>query len=287
MKLISVVLLCISFSLSATTKQSNVIYGQDNREDVYKVSNEQFKQLAESTAAMIDESSVKQNGSALTVTGPTLLDRGMCPSERFANQITAANCSGFLIDKDLIATAGHCLRSQADCERYVWVFNYKQKDDKGGPVTVAASDVYQCKKLIKSVVDSTTKNDFAIVQLTKATNKRPLKFRTEGAPEVGTSVVVIGHPTGLPTKVADGAKVRSTQQSFFVANLDTYGGNSGSAVFNASNGIVEGILVRGETDYVRTSAGCIASNVCKDSECRGEDVTYSKALVETLKLIRR
>lgn len=287
MKLIFTTLLFISFSLSATTKQSNVIYGQDNREDIYKVSNEQFKQLAESTAAMIPITSLKEELNSLVVTGPTMLQRGMCPTERFVNQITAANCSGFLIDKDLIATAGHCLRSQADCEKYAWVFNYKQKDDKGGPITVGTDDVYKCKKLVKTVLDSSTKNDFAIVQLTKKTNKRPLKFRTSGTPEVGSEILVIGHPTGLPTKVADGAKVRSNEQSYFVANLDTYGGNSGSAVFNANDGIVEGILVRGETDYVRTSAGCIASNVCKDSECRGEDVTYSKALVETLKLIRR
>lgn len=49
-------------------------------------------------------------------------------------------------------------------------------------------------------------------------------------------------PAGLPQKIAGGAKVRSIQTGFFVANLETDGGNSGSAVFNLSNGVIEGIL---------------------------------------------
>ena len=57
-----------------------------------------------------------------------------------------------------------------------------------------------------------------------------------------------------------------------MANLDTYGGNSGSAVFNAKTGLVEGILVRGEQDYVQ-KGDCRVSNVCPADGCRGEDVT--------------
>ena len=59
---------------------------------------------------------------------------------------------------------------------------------------------------------------------------------------------------------------------FFSANLDTYGGNSGSAVFNAVNGQIEGILVRGATDYV-SRGGCRVSNRISNSSGRGEDVT--------------
>jgi hypothetical protein len=57
-----------------------------------------------------------------------------------------------------------------------------------------------------------------------------------------------------------------------VANLDTYGGNSGSPVFNATNHQVEGILVRGENDFV-TNGSCYVSLVCPTTGCRGEDVT--------------
>ena len=63
------------------------------------------------------------------------------------------------------------------------------------------------------------------------------------------------------------------QLAFFVANLDTYGGNSGSPVFASDTNRVEGILVRGETDFEQTPAGCQISLVCPTSGCRGEDIT--------------
>ncbi len=85
--------------------------------------------------------------------------------------------------------------------------------------------------------------------------------------------MVIGHPAGLPTKIAGGAQGRDrTNEGFFTANLDTYGGNSGSAVFNSLTGLVEGILVRGEQDYMQ-KGDCRVSNLCPVDGCRGEDVT--------------
>ena len=91
---------------------------------------------------------------------------------------------------------------------------------------------------------------------------------------------VIGHPVGLPAKVAGGAIVRdNTPNPFFVANLDTYGGNSGSPVFNSRTHRVEGILVRGERDFV-ARGNCTVSFVCPTTGCRGEDVTRITKLRE-------
>ena len=74
--------------------------------------------------------------------------------------------------------------------------------------------------------------------------------------------------------MAAGANIRkSVHRNFFVANLDTYAGNSGSPVFNTDTGLIEGILVRGEQDFVFTQAGCYLSNACPSDGCRGEDVT--------------
>ncbi|MFN8369647.1 MAG: S46 family peptidase [Bacteriovoracaceae bacterium] len=91
---------------------------------------------------------------------------------------------------------------------------------------------------------------------------------------------------GLPTKISDGANVRTNNNpKYFVANLDTYGGNSGSAVFNTKTGEVEGILVRGENDYVYDSAqGCRVSNKCTNAGCRGEDVTRITNIKELMSL---
>ena len=86
-------------------------------------------------------------------------------------------------------------------------------------------------------------DDFALIQLDrKVTDRRILDYRRKGRISKGENLVVIGHPSGLPTKIADGAYVKSLKNKFFRANLDTYGGNSGSAVFNANTGVVEGIV---------------------------------------------
>jgi hypothetical protein len=134
------------------------------------------------------------------------------------------------------------------------------------------SEVYGCKRIVKSAVlaDGT---DYSVVELDRSvTNHQPLKLRRSGAPAVGDSLVVIGNPSGLPTKVADGAKIRTLFPAYIRANLDTYGGNSGSAVFNAQTLEVEGILVRGEQDFV-VQGNCMVSKRCDDNACRGEDVT--------------
>ncbi|MGK7898838.1 MAG: serine protease [Xenococcus sp. (in: cyanobacteria)] len=63
-------------------------------------------------------------------------------------------------------------------------------------------------------------------------------IRRSGKIKDEKNVFVIGHPSGLPLKFANGTQVRDhSPSSFFVANLDTYGGNSGSPVFNEDEGL--------------------------------------------------
>ena len=80
-------------------------------------------------------------------------------------------------------------------------------------------------------------------------------------------------PSGIPLKYAPGAEIRDiSKPEFFVANLDTFGGNSGSGVYDQATKELVGILVRGDTDYVLDS-GCRGDNVCPSSGSLGEDVT--------------
>jgi V8-like Glu-specific endopeptidase len=269
-KLIAIILL-FSFASYGSEK---VIYGDDNRADWYESTNATYRDLALSTAAMINKNSLIKNDGFYKISGVSLRGRGMCSTERFANQITAARCSGFLVGEDLLVTAGHCIEDEKDCAKYSWVFDYRLefKGDKAN--TVEENSVYECSKIIERSLPTFGNDDYALIKLNrKATDKKPLRYRTNGKIKKGEPLVVIGHPTGLPTKIADGANVRRRKGKYFVANLDTYGGNSGSAVFNVNTGLVEGILVRGATDYVSRN-GCRQSNTIGNNAGRGEDVTY-------------
>jgi V8-like Glu-specific endopeptidase len=276
--------LLLTGSLFASNK---VIYGDDDRLDVFESRNKKYIKLSKSTAAMIPNHKIESlNAYEVTLGGKTLADGGKCSTENFASQPTTANCSGFLVDKNKIVTAGHCIKDMDDCKESSWVFDYKVSYSSQSKVIVSKKKVFKCKKIISQSLDESTKNDYALIELTEAvTDREPLKFRKSGKAKVGDKLVVIGHPSGLPTKIAAGAKVRKVGKIFFTANLDTYGGNSGSAVFNATTGVVEGILVRGDQDYKWDfNQGCMVSNQISDSSGRGEDVTLITNIKELKKI---
>lgn len=252
-----------------------VIYGEDNRLDLYQVTDALWKQKTNSTVALMSSSKVTPNGLGgfRISTSAYGSSQSLCKNEPFYEQVTAAFCSGSLIAPDIIMTAGHCVRNQSSCESTKFVFNFAYAEAGKTPNNVGADDVYSCKQLIHSEVNSSNDSDFALIRLDrKVVGHDPLAIRQQGKISDTENIVVIGHPSGLASKIAGGASVRDNSlETYFIANLDTYGGNSGSAVFNEA-GLVEGILVRGERDFVYKN-GCYVSNVCTNSGCRGEDVT--------------
>ncbi len=266
-------MLLVSFSLFATTKKE-VVYGEDNRVDVYASTQSAYVEYSRATAAMVPNILLHATGKETIIRSASLTERGICADQKFAAQPTAARCSGFLISENVLVTAGHCIRNDADCKINRWIFDYKIDHADQVKVKVPNKSVFTCKKILGRMFEENDGTDYAVIELTKkVTDRRPLTFRKSGKIEPGTSLVVIGHPSGLPTKIADGAKVRSVNDKFFVADLDTFGGNSGSAVINTKTGEVEGILVRGETDYIDNEArGCKEVNTCLQDDCRGEDV---------------
>ena len=274
MSKITLVFLIFS-TLALGNDRAKVIYGEDDREDILNTKNHHYQYLAESTAAMINKNKfIKQNGSYV-VTGQLLKDKmNLCEEERFGNHVTAATCSGFLVAPNILVTAGHCAEVSNFCSNFYWAFNYYHQRD-GKPIKISEDNVYRCNKILYKVKDSRIKQDFAVIELDREVPwRKPLELRQDGDTPNGESIFVIGNPTGMPTKVSDGAYVRdNSHPQFLLTNLDTFGGNSGSAVFNSETGLVEGILVRGERDYVYDSVKkCYRPKYCSMSECRGEDV---------------
>ena len=131
--------------------------------------------------------------------------------------------------------------------------------------------------------------DYSVIQLDrKVTDREPLKFRTKGKVPTHAKVMTIGHPGGIATIITPNGRVRSNDNPvYFSTTLDTFGGNPGSPVINEKTGIVEGILVRGEEDYISDQeAGCERLNRCKFNECNGEEVTRITNLKILKKLVK-
>jgi hypothetical protein len=248
-----------------------VVYGGDDRINVSAASG-YLQSLARSTAAQISPSKWDSNFNLVNETLGKRLS--LCPGEKFEDEVSVSRCSGFLVGPDTIVTAGHCVQSEFECSEYRWVFDYKDNPSKVKP-----ENIYQCQSIVKQVLDNNSSLDYAVIKLDRAVSDRKFfRVRSSGDAEVGAPLVVIGHPSGLSTKIADNAEVRrNSDANFFVANLDVFGGNSGSAVLAANSSTVEGILVRGEEDYIVVDGPdggrCRRVNQCSDSGCNGEEVT--------------
>lgn len=276
-QLIALTSLFVLSSAFASNKRMDVVYGPDNRQDIYQVQNQLHLMLARSTAGMVDIRQIQKSSrpNVFDLNQTPSLERGMniCPSESFSQQPLAPVCSGFLIAPNLLVTAGHCYKQETTpeeaCKNYAWVFDYNMQSPTHNPTkNISINNIYSCKWVMSAELNRTM--DYAIVMLDRpVVGRTPLKFRTAGQIANNAQLLVIGHPTGLPTKVSEGGRVtRNMDTTRFSTTLDTFAGNSGSAVFDARTGIVEGILIQGRTDYrlskPNNSESCQVVNKCDE-----------------------
>lgn len=263
--------------------QDEVVYGTDNRLDVYEHPDASLRARAQqATVALMSPSDFNAtNPDNVTFNGSTLeVAFDLCSTERFLDDPTSAFCSGTLIDDDLVLTAGHCVTNSSDCNGTRFVFNY-YRDSATTLQTVTTADIFSCSQIVareqRTVGGQTL--DYAVIRLDRAATPRftPAPVRTGNtALSSGQNVAVIGSGSGVPFKIDAGGSVRDARASvldYFVASTDTFGGNSGSGVYETNSYTVAGILVRGETDY-KANGSCNVVNTCTESGCGGEEITY-------------
>ena len=265
------VLLLLTVSYTFATEK--VIYGKDNRKDVYEVTNKLHLKLAKSTASLIMKKRLTKSHGAFYANSTQTLAEGrsnICPSENFSDQPTLSHCSGFLVSPDTMISAGHCYDSAHSCSQSVWVFDYQMDNVSSINLDmISRRNVYECKKVIKSKFRDG--EDYAIIKLKrKVLGRTPLKFRKIGKISSRSKLLVIGSPSGLPLKVANGGTVLNNSGKYqFLTSLDTFKGNSGSPVFDSRTGLVEGILVSGKIDYVPSRSydmnSCKIVNQCSQN----------------------
>lgn len=279
----------VSFTASPEPGAAKTISGEDDRRDIYAVQDSRIREWADSTCALVDASQLVDLGGgefklrthaytlSFAINGfPISLEP--CDGEPFAGQPVAANCTGFVIGDDLIATAGHCVDDAFNLDDVRFIFGFRMLNASEANTRFSADRIYSAVEVIAGS-NELRADDFAIVRVDRpitAPGAVPLPLRQVDAVPVGARVGVIGHPLGLPAKATFGASMvtgNDPDSQFFVTDIDAFGGNSGSPVFNADSGIVEGVLVRrSPTDDRRFSVRasgvglqfCFASTVVEE-----------------------
>ncbi len=272
-------------------EQYPVLYGQDSRTEIFQHTDSKLKEMAASVGVFVRSEQVKATGNSVKLEGHTLNEMSemgwlvrdanvsMCSEELFTSQIAPGFCTGFLVKNDILVTAGHCLQ-KVPCSDTSIVFGY-QMESSNSLAALTKENVFQCAEVIAQEIPSQENQylDYAIIKLDRTTGRAGLDYVTDDLLEAQNNVAVLGYPSGLPMKIASNAIVISNDGNdpFFVANLDTFGSNSGSPVINTNTYQVEGILVRGMTDYVLSSDGsCVQVNHCPEGggpNCAGENAT--------------
>ena len=283
----------ISFVWLALTTHANFVkgfglYGEDNRHEILdKVDFANVWQQSNSVALVIEKSELLQSfqSKQLELVTQTLQEKyRVCPDERFAQQKTAGLCTAFLVTKDLIVTAGHCLEGHESCQDLAFVFGLRQEQVVNQErIFLDTSKVFTCQAVLYYSSFNDNGVDLAVLRLDRSLSESfPLKIEPKRVLEKHTKLYMIGHPLGLSQKVSlMGTVIENFEEDYFSSDLDSYHINSGSPVFNEVTGLVEGALIRGQEDFVERD-GCYVSSVCKGPLCLGEEVLRGSVILGVL-----
>jgi V8-like Glu-specific endopeptidase len=287
---------CICFVPSSYSTdlivEDKAIYALDGRYEVIETP-ALLRQVAHSVGAIVVSRNLSQTDADRWVLslGSTGRDKGWCETERFIDQPTAASCTGFLLSPDRFATSAHCVQPLDDpgapglaCPNVSVVFGYAL--DETGQVTTEFSNnqVYRCETVLAGESDPTG-SDWRVLELDREVQHIDALTVYQGeAISSAWELAIIGHPNGLPAKVGMDARVLDASPgSYFVTDIDSYVGNSGSPVFTEHQGqpVVVGLLSRGADDFEQVSNGaesCLQSRQCTVESCGGEHVTPAHVL---------
>jgi hypothetical protein len=267
------------------TEASAVVFGADDRVELAALEDASLRDFGtQSVVALVEDATVAalgtspEDGALHVFEAPSWAERrGLCDDVRFAEQPSAATCSGILVGEDLVLTAGHCARG-LDCSALSVVFGFHY-DDAGVPHQLGADDVYRCSQVVTFEIPTIeTHLDYGFLRLDRpvAAPRRPLRLpQNAEAVSRSAALTAFGFGGGIPLK-AQTVPIfdeRAASLDYFITALDAFEGDSGAPVLSAG-GTVVGIVTGGQGDYQRTAAGC--TDIATDVESEAaEHVTYA------------
>jgi hypothetical protein len=264
------------------TGSDAVVYGQDDRVEVFEASG-RLRELAESSLVAL----VTDTEDPWAAPSWSSVD-ALCPDVRYAEQPSGATCTGVLTAPDLVLTAGHCARN-LDCSalRIIFGFHY---DGAEQPHPLDSDDVFYCREVVDYSVPSVLGAlDFGWLRLDRRADGRGRAAalpRVASASMSGSAVQTVGFSGGIPAKVRGGGKVlddREATLDYFTTDLDLFAGDSGAPVLDAAGSIV-GIASGGEQDLqLDLERQCHEVTAFNGSDgMLGERITYAFQAVSSL-----
>lgn len=225
------------------------IIGEDDRRDEYSTDvSDALRALGRSTAMIIDRSIISPDtdGHVRLISETLGASYYMCPGETFREQPVTGMCSAWLVAPDIMVTNGHCITSQVDCDNKSFVFDYAITHEDQDINRVHEDNIVACDRVLAWDYTNNCDVDYAVIKLAREVRERtPLDVRRPEDTFAQDNLVIIGHPFGLPRKYAISGQVIGVGDNAFTTTHDIFGGNSGSAIFDAESGAVQGLVTCG------------------------------------------
>lgn len=181
--------------------------------------------------------------------------------ERLDGVPTDFGYTGYLVDAQTVLTCWHGWEHFSS-RAQVAVFGYARRDAQADPLELPVSQVLPVAARPVSdpgaapvAADSAARprggspRDWVLLRLEHpVTHLGALEPPALALPRTGRAVYTLGHPCGLPLKLADRARVLAVDGASFRSDLDTFTGNSGSPVFDAASHALVGLVLEGQKD---------------------------------------
>jgi V8-like Glu-specific endopeptidase len=192
--------------------------------------------------------------------------------QKFREELAPGLSTGFLVcDRRTVLTAAHSMYEKGtdtliSLDSYRLVFNFQH--NKNDVYRFKENSIYKITKLIahykhNSEIETETDSedgDWALLELDREVeDSTPLDIDFSNVQnsdrnfyKEGRSVYMLGHPDGLPLKVAMNAQIiKSNKCMTNLCKSDVHGftGNSGPPLFDQTTGKVVGLYIRGNKDY--------------------------------------
>lgn len=225
--------------------------------------------MADSTVALVHRRKLEDHGDGTFTLNATTVrtEYNVCPDETHVDPdaASASVCSGVLVRKDRVLTARHCLKEFAGkVENIRIVRGYRNM--QGERLPFKEHQVFSVR-----MVPADIHPEAMLLKLDKeVTDVSSLPVPAPVPPAESSLVFAAGHPLGMPLTFSARGYVKGYPSQTIPTDLDVFGGNSGSPVFNSLGNLV-GIVLEGANDFEYGQCNHVKQCLERD-KCRMEEV---------------